>query len=54
MPREHTTFAARIDPEVHRQAKTKAAAEGRTLQEVAEILLRLWIEGAVNLPPPSS
>ena len=35
-----------------RQARAKAILEGRSLSGVVRALLRMWLAGEVELPPP--
>ena len=38
--------------ELKRQARAKAILEGRSLSGVVRQLLRMWLAGQVELPPP--
>ena len=38
--------------ELKRQARAKAILEGRSLSGVVRQLLRMWLAGEVELPPP--
>jgi hypothetical protein len=50
MAQEKATLS--MPDELKRQARAKAILEGRSLSGVVRQLLRLWIAGAVELPPP--
>lgn len=43
------TYPMRVEEQIWRQAKSKAALEGITLREAIEKLLSAWIEGKFNL-----
>ena len=38
--------------DLKRQARAKAILEGRSLSGVVRALLRMWLAGEVELPPP--
>jgi len=42
-------YPMRIEELLWRKAKSKAALEGMTLREALETLLRLWIDGKVDV-----
>ena len=49
---EKTTLS--MPDDLKRNARAKAILEGRSLSEVVRDLLRIWLDGQVELPPPES
>jgi len=43
------TYPMRVEEQIWRQAKARAALEGITLKEAIERLLRGWIEGKMEV-----
>jgi len=50
MAQEKATLT--MPDELKRQARAKAILEGRSLSGVVRQLLRMWLAGEVELPPP--
>jgi len=50
MAQEKATLS--MPDELKRQARAKAILEGRSLSGVVRQLLKLWLAGGVELPPP--
>lgn len=50
MTQEKATLS--MPDELKRQARAKAILEGRSLSGVVRQLLRMWLAGDVELPPP--
>jgi len=43
------TYPMRVEEQIWRQAKAKAALQGITLKETIERLLKRWIDGEINI-----
>ena len=50
MAQEKATLS--MPDDLKRQARAKAILEGRSLSGVVRQLLRMWLAGEVELPPP--
>jgi plasmid stability protein len=50
MAQEKATLS--MPDDLKRQARAKAILEGRSLSGVVRRLLRMWLAGEVELPPP--
>jgi len=51
MAQEKATLS--MPDDLKRQARAKAILEGRSLSGVVRQLLRMWLAGEVELPPPA-